>query len=77
MGFAEARKALPVKARAVWYAPILQWHWKRGDRADLSDLVFGGSGVCIRHVRGTRGSCTSKPSRISRRLIGITRARRK
>ena len=51
MGFAETGNALPVKASAVGDAPISQWCWRRGDRADLSDLVFEDSGGCIGHVR--------------------------
>ena len=43
MGFAEAGKTLPAKSGAVGYAPIPQWRGRRGDRADLSDLVFGDS----------------------------------
>ena len=48
MGFAETGNALPVEARAVGDAPIPQWRWRRGNRADLSDLVFGGSGCVYR-----------------------------
>ena len=52
MGFAETGNALPVEARTVGNAPIPQWRWRRGDRADLSDLVFEDSGGCSGHVRG-------------------------
>ena len=50
MGFAETGKTLPAEPGAVGYVPIPQWRRSRGDRADLSDLVFEDSGVCIGHV---------------------------
>ena len=77
MGFAKTGNALPVKARAVGYAPIPQWRWRRGNRADLSDLVFGGSGGCIGHVREHVEVALQNLVGLVGDRGGITRARRK
>ena len=77
MEFAEAGKLLPAESGAEGYAPIPQWCRRRGDRADLSDLVFESSVVCIGHVREHVAVALRNLVGLVGDRGGITRARRK